>query len=291
MTRQGEDLHKLVEFLERSLLGREGVTIEAPKFFKDKITGDSREHDVVLTYKDRHRELVVAIECRDRSRKVGVPQIEEFYTKCRDTGIDKGVIVSSKGFAKTALTKATHYNIDCLLLEQAENLDWCTARYFSHYSRGVTDSRVAVFPLDDSLLKLKMFEDLRLFHILANEGVEEITAASSQNFINNIFNNLTPEQAPPEDNLVNIEISNFEDFYLLDKEDKRHKIKKIKLSISYQTKIKETPVKFYNYGKDLDKSGCSAAITEIDLGVNTKGKILMINDKENNVLRVSIQKI
>lgn len=125
MPRQGDDFHRLVEHLERAVSGQEGVTIESPKYLPDKITGELREHDIVLTYHSPLRQLVVAIECRDRSRRVAVGQVEEFHTKCRDTGVNKGIIVASRGFGRPARMKATHYGIDCLTLAQVGQVDWC----------------------------------------------------------------------------------------------------------------------------------------------------------------------
>jgi hypothetical protein len=73
-----------------------------------------------------HHEFVTAIECRDRSRPVGVPQIEGFHQKCQDTGIHRGVIVSPKGFYSSAVTKAAHLGIVCLRLDQVKKFDWIT---------------------------------------------------------------------------------------------------------------------------------------------------------------------
>jgi hypothetical protein len=42
---------------------------------------------------------------------VTVNEIESFWGKCQDTGIDQGIIVSSKGFTKPALTKSLHRGI------------------------------------------------------------------------------------------------------------------------------------------------------------------------------------
>src|SRR5687767_9925765 len=106
MPRQGEDFHRLVEYLERAVSSHDGVTIESPKYLPDKITGERREHDIGLTYHAPHRQLIVAIECRDRSRRVSSGQVEEFRCKCLDTGVDKGIIVAARGFASPARTKA-----------------------------------------------------------------------------------------------------------------------------------------------------------------------------------------
>jgi hypothetical protein len=114
------------------------------KRFPDKVTGKPREHDVVLTITQEHHHLVIALECRDRSRKVGVNAVEEFRSKCEDTGINSGIIVSARGFYKTAIEKATHYNIRCLTLDEAESFDWCPASGVDTFHREVRGSHLTV---------------------------------------------------------------------------------------------------------------------------------------------------
>jgi hypothetical protein len=123
--KKGESLQRLVHAIETATSNSTNVKVESPKFMPDKDTGRSREHDVVLTFTDGHHELLVALECRDRSRAVGVPDVEQFHTKCLRTGIDHGIIVSGKGFTKTAVTKAESFNIGCLTVDQVAQFNWC----------------------------------------------------------------------------------------------------------------------------------------------------------------------
>lgn len=118
--RKGRSLELLVEKLERLLANDARVNIESPKMIRDSQTHKLREHDVVLTFDHAHYELIVAIECKDRSRPVGVPDVEAFDAKCRHTGVNQGAIVSSSGFANTALEKASIVGIKCLELKEIE---------------------------------------------------------------------------------------------------------------------------------------------------------------------------
>lgn len=120
----GMELESLVETLERAIVGTDCARIVAPYKAKDRTTGRLREHDVAVIVSLEHHEFVTAIECRDRSRPVGVPQVEGFHQKCLDTGINRGVIVSQKGFCSTAVTKALHLGITCLRLDEAKQFDW-----------------------------------------------------------------------------------------------------------------------------------------------------------------------
>lgn len=118
--KHGRSLELLVEKLERQLSGNANVVIESPKKIPDIQTGKLREHDVVLTFSQSHHEIIIAIECKDRSRPVGVPDIEAFDNKCRYTNINQGIIVSSSGFCKTALDKASGMGIKCLELKEVD---------------------------------------------------------------------------------------------------------------------------------------------------------------------------
>jgi len=113
-SRPGKSLETLVSTLERILGGQANVSVESPVFLPDRITGQPREHDVLVTLKGSHHRTLIAIECRDRSRKITSNDIEGFWAKCQDTGIDQGIVVSPKGFAKPAIVKAAHRNIRCL---------------------------------------------------------------------------------------------------------------------------------------------------------------------------------
>lgn len=51
----GRALEKLVATIERVLTAKSGaVIIEAPKRIPDKVTGQPREHDIILTLREGH---------------------------------------------------------------------------------------------------------------------------------------------------------------------------------------------------------------------------------------------
>ena len=120
---------------------REDVRIESPGFLPDVRTGEQREHDVLLTIRSGYNELLVAIECRDRSRPVGGPDVEAFAKKCEETRVNKGLMVSPRGFRRPALIKAEAYGIGCLRLDQIGTLDWMPR---STTARGIVVTSVAL---------------------------------------------------------------------------------------------------------------------------------------------------
>jgi hypothetical protein len=140
----GRDLQRLIHAIESALHAGGGVKVESPKRLIDKDTGRLREHDVVLTFLQAHHQLLLALECRDRSRPVGVPEVEAFSEKCRQTGVNSGIIVSSKGFARTAISKAGARNIGCLSLEEVDRFDWCLAPGVTLVSHAVVALNVRV---------------------------------------------------------------------------------------------------------------------------------------------------
>ena len=122
--RKGRSLETLVAALEKQLSSDPDVIIESPKRLTDSFTGRKREHDVVLTYKKSHHKLIIAIECKDRSRPVGVSDVEAFETKCRHTHVSQGVIVSASGFHKPAIEKANRLGIRCITLKDTDKIKW-----------------------------------------------------------------------------------------------------------------------------------------------------------------------
>lgn len=143
----GRSLEHLVEVLEKALSTDPAITIQSPCRLRDKVTGQLREHDVVIKSVHGHHHVSIAIECRDRSRLVTVEQIEAFHQKCLHTGINIGVIVSTKGFCSTAREKANHYDIRCLTLAEAKSLSWLATDHISLTHRTLKHIHLHIFPL------------------------------------------------------------------------------------------------------------------------------------------------
>jgi Restriction endonuclease len=145
----GKALESLVSSIERVLAQNDKVSVESPKLLPDKVTGEMREHDVLITVSGSHHTATIAIECRDRSRKVTVNDMEGFWSKCQDTGVDQGIVVSPRGFSKTALQKAQHRGIRCLQLSEAKSFNWLLATRVSVRSRRVLHTSWTFFPEKD----------------------------------------------------------------------------------------------------------------------------------------------
>ena len=174
--------------LERALTGSK-VVVESPKRIRDTVTGKKREHDVVLTVQAGHHTTLFAIECRDRSRAVGIEAVEAFSTKCRHTGV-QGVIVSSTGFTDAALKKAKHYGIRCLDLKTAQSLRLAVSTEFEMSEVGVKHIHMVCIPRVQPLQKPEFLE------LLSESGV----IISDAHLRNEVSKNLEPfrKYAPGE---------------------------------------------------------------------------------------------
>jgi hypothetical protein len=122
--RSSRSLEKLVAHLHEQLIESGSVLIESPKHLRDNSTRRLRRHDVVLTVTSGYQTFLVAIECRERNRPVGLSQLAAFAKKCSATSINKSAIVSSGGFTKTALCRAKTLGIHCLSLDQVKSFPW-----------------------------------------------------------------------------------------------------------------------------------------------------------------------
>jgi len=144
MSDRGKALQALVHAIETAVSGSPNVKVESPKRLRDKDTGRLREHDVVLTFTQAHHEFLLALECRDRSRPVGVPDVEAFHAKCLRTGIGRGLMVSPNGFTKTALRKAESYGIGYLKLQEVTRFNWCLTPVVTVLNHDLLGANVAI---------------------------------------------------------------------------------------------------------------------------------------------------
>lgn len=116
---KGKSLERLVHIIQETLKDHPS-TIISQDVQLQSLAGDPRQFDVIIDtiisgqYKTR-----IAIECKDHGRKVGAGLVESFYAKCLAVGgIDKFIMVSSKGFQKSAKSSAKLFKIELETLEK-----------------------------------------------------------------------------------------------------------------------------------------------------------------------------
>lgn len=157
MPRRGRAFEILVHTIERADLASACARIESPAYLPDRDTGRRREHDIVIYQLVGSHEVLIALECRDQRRPVGVPAIEAFADKCMSTGISKAVMVSTSGFRQSALEKARSRSVQCLSLSEALHLEWCHCRSIEVHTREISDVIVECqfdLPVPEALISL-----------------------------------------------------------------------------------------------------------------------------------------
>jgi hypothetical protein len=282
MAKDGQNLQRLIRAIEGALAaGDKKVKIEMPKYLPDKITGEMREHDVVLIVTTGHHETFVALECRDRSRPVGVGAVEEFANKCEATGIHSGIIVSSKGFYRTAITKATFYNIGCFTLQEAERFDWCLAAGMAVHKRTLTKIHITVLFPDDARPPRETLED---------ELGNSITGETLRNWAQQVVKHYGNPKEPfrPED----IEGPGEYTRTAHDSDPKLWGIvdgQKIKasvllLTVTYRVTEDIVPIKFRTYhDAGRSKELTQAAVATMDLGDGKCADMVLSTNAEGHI--------
>lgn len=90
----------------------------------DKITGEEREVDVLISSNASGYEINIAIEVIARQRRAGTPWVEAMHSKHSSLPTDKLILVSESGFTLPALQKAKFYGFEALTIETALAADW-----------------------------------------------------------------------------------------------------------------------------------------------------------------------
>lgn len=280
MPRAGRVFEQTVALIERAIAGEASVTLESPKSLVDRVTGQPREMDIVLTYHLPNRDLLVAIECRDHARPCGSSQVEAYHTKCQHTGVNLGIIVAANGFTAPAREKATFLGLNCIHLQQLEEVDWFVQDELTFRQR---------YPVHtDIQLGLPMAlqgHEWRLFASIEDGDDEEIDLQylrdenDDMRFVgrpDGLIDRVWNEVPDPTSDLlghVDIELGNPEVFYALDDEGNAHPLRKIDLSIDWEAQEEAMPVSRYRYH---DAQG------NVDFQVVMAGAFVFFHDARNS---------
>ncbi|GAA2266557.1 hypothetical protein GCM10010149_03540 [Nonomuraea roseoviolacea subsp. roseoviolacea] len=112
MPARSNDFQAVVYFVKRHLAA--DATVSESAYLRDRITGQMREVDVLITAHVAGHSVQIGIEYRGRSRKDAVSWVEEMRAEHDDLPTDRLVLVSASGFSKAAAAKARHYGIEAV---------------------------------------------------------------------------------------------------------------------------------------------------------------------------------
>lgn len=295
--KNGKFLEQIVSFIEQALSTSTNTTFETNKRIIDLTTGRLREFDIIITIKERHHEVKIAVECRDHSRPVGVTQVESFVKKCQDTGINQGIIVSSKGFYDTARRKAEFHQIRCFSLKEITNsLSWLPQSTLRMFQRKVNSINFNIIlgrntppefflePIDPKDLVDSSGNQITE-EILLNTIREEIDKASEE------FEkspNIERDDFGPIDGIVcrTFLIIDGEGIFLKNEETNINKsIIRIEVTITYEIISRDIPVTKVEY-VDINHKDQIANAVLLNTTMNFRGKneqLMIVNIGENKI--------
>jgi sporulation protein YlmC with PRC-barrel domain len=123
MPKRTNKFQQLVAFIERELAGA-GVKVTESVELEEYADSSDREVDILIEAELNGHPVRMALECRDRSRPQDKEWIDSLIGKFRDLKIDRVIAISSSGFTRGALQKASQVNIGTLSLQEASQADW-----------------------------------------------------------------------------------------------------------------------------------------------------------------------
>lgn len=117
----GKDFERIVGRIFAILAERDDVTVRVD----DQVPGadGTRQIDVSIRSRLGPLELLTVVECKDYNKVVDVTKIDAFQSVIADVGASKGVMVSRKGFSRTARQKAERVGIDLFRADNVSAID------------------------------------------------------------------------------------------------------------------------------------------------------------------------
>lgn len=94
-----------------------------------KETGVSRQIDISVRQSIGNYDILVVIDCKDYSNPVDVKDVESFIGLAKDVQANKGVLVSSNGFTKTAKIRGEKAGLNLYSLVDTGAHDWQVMAY------------------------------------------------------------------------------------------------------------------------------------------------------------------
>lgn len=128
MTKKGTEFEKLVEKIYNQ------ISPELNIKRNDRIigfnSGKLREIDIAIRHTVANHEILIIVQAKDHNKKIDIQIVDAFKAVVADVRASKGVLISSKGFSKTAIKYSKNENIDLLTAHDAENFNWRKESFF-----------------------------------------------------------------------------------------------------------------------------------------------------------------
>jgi hypothetical protein len=123
MPKRSNEFQSLIFHIESLLVGSDWTVTES-MLVKDLEDGDDVEIDVAIQGSVGGHSFLIALECRDHSRKQGKEWVRELIGKYKSLPVDKVIAVSRGGFTASVETLARNNRITLLSPRQIDTLEW-----------------------------------------------------------------------------------------------------------------------------------------------------------------------
>lgn len=219
--KENERFEQVVAEMQRSLSPKANIIHNT--FLVDKITKTRRQVDVLIEDKIGQIPIKIVIECKYHSRRISIGEAEEFIKKLQDIGVQRGVMVSKKGFTKPALEKLKSSEIIPYLLYDSKNPDLSSsfnANVIWHNKVIIPSGyKIAVFNKTNKDIKIKFSDVLTPLYNSFKKRIGALIEITKNSFENGLLKekcngSYTDEKITNEkmylfidDNMIEIEAS------------------------------------------------------------------------------------
>ena len=125
LKKKWERFEELVKDIQKELLPQNAIVTPGEKI-RGRRTGKLREIDIAVRVNAGQYSLLIAIDCKDYSRPVGVREVGSVMELFDDVGANQGVIVAPHGFTDTAKKRAADAGTRLLRPVDTRSHDWKT---------------------------------------------------------------------------------------------------------------------------------------------------------------------
>ncbi|MEE8126513.1 MAG: restriction endonuclease [Nitrospirales bacterium] len=123
MPRRTNQFQDLIALVERALAPTEAV-VTSSELLTDRLTGTSREADIVIRHRVGNHMITISVECTGAKRRASVQWVDRMIGTHQSLPTDKLILVARSGFTKEARAKATALGVSAYALAEAEAVDW-----------------------------------------------------------------------------------------------------------------------------------------------------------------------
>jgi hypothetical protein len=123
MPQRSNEFQQLVYLIQEQLRDRANTTVTESRMLTDRNTGKKREADIAVESTVNGVPLIIAFECRGRSRKPTIEWVEQMIKKHQYLS-DKLVLVANHAFVADAVDLAKREGVETVELSAATKLDW-----------------------------------------------------------------------------------------------------------------------------------------------------------------------